>query len=251
MAHSFSISEHAHPILGALRSVPIHPQIGDDAPRAVPFVTISREVGAGARTLAQRLCEIFNQGEPGETTEQQPWTSWDRELVEKVAADFHLRTRLIESLEQEKHSWIEDLLGSLSFDSSNETEMAVFTKVATTIRALAQSGRVIIVGLGGVFLTRKMPGGVHVQLVAPLEARIQHMMKQLNLPHDQAARRVHELSKLRTAFHKRFWPGEALDPELFDVTLNTAVVSQETCAQIIARLVKDVIRQPVGAPAAR
>ena len=40
------------------------------------------------------------------------------------------------------------------------------------VRALAEVGRVIIVGRGGVFITRDLPGGIHVRLVAPREWRV-------------------------------------------------------------------------------
>jgi cytidylate kinase len=241
MAISIHLSEHARPILGAIRTVPIPAKFPEDAPPPpVPFVTISREVGAGAWTMARRLCEVLNQSDSG--AGEHPWTCWERELVEKVISDFHLSRQLVESLEEGPHSWLGDFLASLTFsnDPANATETTVFSKVALTVRALAQAGRVIIVGCGGVFLTHQMPGGVHVRLDAPLENRIQHMMRRLNVSREKAARELHERSKNRSAFCRLYWPEQPVRPDLFTITINTAAVSQETCVEVIASLVKDL-----------
>jgi cytidylate kinase len=237
MSRSIILSENIRPILASIKTVPIPAKLGEEPPKpALPFVTLSREVGAGAWTLAQRLAESLSQSDPGE----QLWTCWDRELVEKVASDHRLSTRLIESLEESSHSWLGDFFSSLRFadDPANADELTVFHGVAKTIRALAQAGRVIIVGRGGVFLTRRMRGGVHIRLVAPLATRIEHMRQHLNVSRDEAVRQVQELTRRREAFYKRYWPGEPIRPELFTAVLNTEAVSQEGMVAVIEALVR-------------
>src|SRR5690349_10670490 len=98
----FSLGQHA--ILGALQSVPIRPKTPgtEPAPPPLPFITVSRQPGAGAVSMAQLVIEDLNRGVPPEAH----WTCWDRELVEKVAADFKLSTSLVESLEEADRSWI-------------------------------------------------------------------------------------------------------------------------------------------------
>lgn len=238
MTRSVNISEHIRPILAAIRTVPIHPKFGDDSGPIVPFVTVSREVGAGSRSMATALVDALNHADPGE----QLWTCWDRELVEKVAADHHLSRQLVESLEVRDHSWLGDFFASLttSNDPAMADDMKVFGGVATTVRAMASTGRVVIVGRGGVLLTRKLPGGVHVRLVAPLADRIAHIAQTLNLPTAKAAEHVREMTRRRDAFIHRYWPGETLAPERFTVTLNTASVSTEALVRVIVELVRDV-----------
>jgi cytidylate kinase len=211
-----------------------------------PFVTLSREPGAGAWTLAHPLTEALNRECSGG---ERPWTCWDRELVEKVAADHHIAQQLVDSLE-DAHSWLSDFLSSLSTSDSPEVadEARVFGKVASTIRALASAGRVVIVGRGGVFLTRHMPGGVHVRLVAPLEKRVANMAAYLSVSREQAAARVREMTKARDAFYRRYWPQEPLRPELFTATLNTAALAPQTVIRVIVELVREAATAPVANP---
>lgn len=245
MPLSVTLSQNLGPILGALRSVPVPPKPGQLAPPAKvdPFVTISRQVGAGAWPLAQKLADALSEAFPDE----QRWTVWDRELVEKVAADHHLARRLVEAFEEQDRSWLADFFAAMgSADAGHYTdEMRVYRDVASTARALAQTGRVVLVGRGSVFITHQMPGGVHVRLVAPLQNRVAHMAETLKVSHDEAARHVRELTKRREQFYHRFWPKDPLTPELFHLTINTGVVSADAAVAMIREVVRDAIKAAV------
>ena len=203
----------------------------------VPFVTISRQAGAGGRTLARALVDRFNKTDPGVN----PWAAWDRELVEKVAAEQHIPESLVETLEHPR-PWMEQFLAALSPRENPDDldEFQVYRCVAVTIRGLARAGRAVIVGRGGVYATSDLPGGIHVRLVAPLEKRITHMARQSNLSPERAAVEVRRLDHDREAFHHRYWRGKALLPEVFTITLNTAAMSEEQMVDCVLPLI------PVG-----
>jgi len=201
-----------------------------------PFITISRQPGAGAWTLAQQLVDALDADDRGGRS----WTCWDRELVEKVAAEHHLSQRLIESLEDANHSWFTDFLGSLSFRDEPTVADAdkAYARVAGTIRALAQAGRSVIVGLGGVFLTRRMPGGIHLRLVAPLDYRVNFLARLYGISNDQAAVRARDMERNRHAFYKRHWPNETLAADTFTLTLNTAAIPLAGMIDVVRAVVR-------------
>jgi cytidylate kinase len=240
MPRSTLLSHGVGPILGAIRSVPVpaKPVSDDPAPPPQPFITISRQPGAGGWTLARHLVEALNQ-QPNH--EEQSWTCWDRELVEKVAADLHLESHLVDSIEDRNGSWFTDFLESMSFsdDLRQADESKVYARVARTIRALAQTGRVVIVGRGGVFITRRMPGGMHVRLVAPFEQRVAFMEREYHLTPDRAAARVKELDRNRQAFYRRYWANETLNAETFTITINTEQVELPAMVQMLVTLVRE------------
>ncbi|HVT87599.1 MAG TPA: cytidylate kinase-like family protein [Tepidisphaeraceae bacterium] len=236
-----SITSHIKPIMGSIRTIPISgkaktPQVPD----ALPFVTISREAGAGGLTLARQLVDSLNKLWPDPASQ---WTCWDRELIERVAADLKLSTRVIDSLEDQEYSWLGDFLESLSFSNDAHTarEAKVYHRVVETIRALAQSGRVVIVGRGGMFITHHLPGGIHARLVAPFEERVALFARQYDLPADRAAVRAAEIERNRRAFYRRYWPNESLSPENFTLTLNTAKMDSNQMVNILTTLIKDAV----------
>jgi len=210
-----------------------------DQPRL--FITISREAGAGGRTLMHRLVEKLNEIDPP-GPDQTPWTGFDRELVEKVARDHNLHTALVDMLEEQCHSWLYDVFAGLT---SQTTETQVFRRVAETIRGLAQGGRVVIVGRGGVFITRNMPGGIHIQLVAPYDYRVEQMAKQLGGDTQRAAEEVTRIDENRQMFYKRYWPDTPVTPSLFTVTYNSADLSEEQMVGATLALIQDLERSRV------
>lgn len=207
---------------------------GSDERRVAPFVTISRQAGAGGRSLARQLAERLNIVQPG----QLPWTTWDNELVEKVASEHYVPAARVAALEDERPSWLEEVLAGLALGGLGDwpDEFKVYHSVAVTIRALAEMGRVIIVGRGGAFITRDLPGGVHIRLVAPLEYRIDAMARQLSITPAAAAHVVHERDRNREAFYKCHWPNRPLAPESFTATFNTAAVPPEQLVESVLPL---------------
>ena len=223
-----------NPIVAAVRSH-VH-KIGEQdsqAKTSLPFVTISREAGAGGRTLMRNLVERLNAidpADPGLT----PWTGFDKDLVEKVSQDYKMHKTLVDLLGEQSHSWLYDVFAGLA---SQTTESQVYQRVAETIRGLAQGGRAVIVGRGGALITQNMPRGIHVQLVAPLEFRIEQMARALDCDQKHAAAEVKRIDQNRASFFKRYWPSVKLGPSLFTVTFNCAAISEKTMVDAVIPLI--------------
>ena len=223
-----------HPIIGALASSAV--QHSQQHAKPLPFITISRQAGAGGRTLKDKLVDRLKQIDPA----QPPWQGFDRELVEKVCAETKLYEPLVAALGEESRSLITDLIASIGSRGLEPMEITVYRKVAKTIRALAQAGRVIIVGRGGVFLTNGMESGVHIDLVAPLEYRIAQTQKARNLSEKEAAAWVKKIDQGRQAFYSRYWPGRQATPEVFTAVFNTARVSDDAIVDAVLPLIPGI-----------
>ncbi len=220
-----------NPILAAVRSH-VHTISGEPAAGEHPcaFITISREAGAGGRTLMRRLVDRLNEIDTGEL----PWTGFDKELVEKIAEDHNLHKSLVEMLGEQCHSWLYDVFAGLS---AQTTEATVYRRAAETIRALAQGGRAVIVGRGGVFITQNMPGGVHIQIVAPLEHRVEQMARLMETSKAVAASEVNRIDHNRESFYRRYWPNTPLSPGVFTATFNSAAISEDKMVESILPLI--------------
>jgi hypothetical protein len=196
---------------------------------AKPFLTISRQAGAGGRSFERRLAEKLNETDPGEL----PWTVWDNELVETAAAKRSLPSGAVVSDEQP--NWLEEALGSLAIKAGDGVES--FRHSCQTIRALARMGRVIIVGRGGAFVTADLPGGVHLRLVAPLGERIARTAQRTGASTALAAEMVREKDAARAEFYRRRWPTRALAGENFTATFNTAAISPQRLTDSVTALI--------------
>ena len=235
------------PVVASLNvnTIPVKPLKEPERPApAQPFVTISRQAGAGAKILAEDLVNRLNMIE---NELPQRWTSWDRELVEKVASELGTRKDLVEGLTESDHNWLQQFFDDLSasYDFHHASEFRIYRRVASTIRALAQSGRVVIVGRGGVHITRDLPGGLHLRLVAPLEHRIQTMMKRLDTTYERAKEYVTTTDRAREKFDRQHFSGSLFSPDTFSITFNTSAVSAEQMVDAVVAALG--VKQPVSA----
>lgn len=233
---------HVAAIVGAIRSS-TRTGSGSPVPSPVtpsPFVTISRQAGTGGRALGHALARHLSQRDHCD------WTCYDRELVEKVAVDHRIERTLVESLEDASHSWVKDFIVSTAvtgpghgFTTAGSEEFKVFRRVAMTIRAIAQTGHAIVVGRGGVFVTRNLPDahGVHLRLIAPFEHRVAEYARHYDATPDAAAAAVRRLDANRAAFFKRYWPAGRLDPLTFTATFNTAQIDEQALVHAAAALI--------------
>ena len=245
MRSSISVSQNIRPILASIQTVPVAGRpIGapEPSPPAAPFITVSRQPGAGAWKVAQEFVDAMNAADP----DGPRWTWWDRELVEKVSADHHLSERLIESLDEGDHSWITDLFAGFSA-SEHHDDVAIYHRVVKTIRALAQAGHVLLIGRGSVFATANMDGGIHLRLVAPRKDRVRNIARSMEKSQADAEAWIAQQEKNRAAFYKRFWPGKTLDPEAFTLTINTSSVNGAEMIALLAALVKERAAQRLTA----
>jgi cytidylate kinase len=213
-----------------------------------PFITISRQAGAGGHTLAHGLVERLNRLAHSSTSVEESslglptWQCFDRELVERIGRDHHLTTELVQSLEHSSHTWLEDFFRGLGHtDSRIPGELAIVRRAAQTIRALAQGGYVVLVGFGSVFITHGMPGGIHIRVVASLEARVEWEAKSRKVPEKQARREIEIMDAERDAFFRKYWPNKQLAPELFHIALNSGMMNEEQMVDCVLPLVKPLI----------
>jgi hypothetical protein len=238
-----NLESEIEPVLAAIRASQARtpdaaePQAPAPLSGAVPFVTISRQTGAGGWSLAQKLIERISHDFP-----HKPWTAFDKDKVERLSSDDKTHATLNDSIEEAAHTWLDQLFQGLPSTTRQPKGEAAFHRVATTIRALAQAGRVIIVGRGGVYLTRGMTGGVHVRLVAPQAFRVQEFARRFQVPESAAAQAVREIDQRRESFYRRHFPKEALGPESFTLTLNSAALSED--AMVAAILAAVPLRVP-------
>lgn len=200
-----------------------------------PFVTVSRQTGAGGHTLALAILEQLK-GEQ-EPALSQGWQIADQEICQRVAEDPAVKVSVESLLAAEYHSEIEDILKELLLGYSSQD--AVNRRMFHLIRNLATFGRVILVGRGAACLTRDLPMGIHVRLVAPLAGRIRRMRMLMRRDEREARELVLEQDKAREKLVKVYFGKNIEDSLLYDAVWNTDTVSMETLARLVVSMIKE------------
>jgi hypothetical protein len=202
----------------------------DSIPRTgLPFVTISRQAGAGGHLLAHVLqTDFLNEKDRGLF---RGWHVFDRELCEIVAQDPELKTSMEALLAENYRSEFQDFLDSLFLGRSEQ--YALYKKTFHIVRILALLGKVIIVGRGSAMVTRDIPGAINVRLVAPEASRVRWMMKKLKLDRPAALKTVRKQDADRRRMVKTFFQKDIDDPLLYDAVWNSETVNPHEMAHAI------------------
>jgi len=199
-----------------------------------PFVTISRQAGAGGHALAEVLTKKIE--EHGSDPLFSNWQTLDHELCQQVADDPKLTVSLGDLLEERYLSSIEDYF--LQAIAGESPQILVHRAVFKIIRSVAAVGKAVIVGRGGNFITRGYPRAIHIRLVAPLEDRIFSTAKRLSITEEEAKVRIGEIDRDRAKLIKNYFKADINDPMGYDAVWNTGSCSIEFIAAAIIEMIK-------------
>jgi len=200
-------------------------------PAHLPFITLSRQAGAGAETVAHLLAEKLNANLPKDA---QPWTVFDKNLITKVLEDADLPQEIAKHVQEDKDTTVKALVGELL--GLHPSMWTIFHHTSDTILKLARLGRCIIVGRGAEIITAKLPGGTHIRLVAPEATRLAHLKKHFGLDDKAAAKYLHEHDEGRRRYVKTNFDKNIEDPLLYHAILNTGLLTFPQTADLIASL---------------
>ena len=194
-------------------------------------ITISREVGAGGRTIAELVGQRLA---VAEKTPASTWAVFDANLAKQVLEDHKLPPNLERFMTEDARLPVEAIVEEvLRLHPSGWTLVQHTTK---TILRLAGLGHVIVVGRGANVITACLPNVFHVRLVAPLAMRIRHTAEYHQLNETEAAKFVREQDQARRRYVRRYFNAEIDDPTLYDVTLNIGRFGFGRAAEVIAQL---------------
>lgn len=203
--------------------------------RGYPFVTISRQAGAGGHTLARDiLWEMENHAQTNELF--QGWDLFDQTVCALVMQDPEIRASFDALVSEEYRSETQQVLYDLMTGRSQQ--YSTYKRIFEVVRILATLGKAIIIGRGGCCVTRNIPHGIHIRLIASDETRIRTVMKEQNLERKQAEQVMKKQDREREHLIKDFFNADINDPLLFDVTFNIDRQSTGELAALIVQMIK-------------
>jgi cytidylate kinase len=204
-------------------TTPLHGHRGDRGGRpAAPAgvaLAISREAGARGETIARRVGKRLG------------WQVYAHELLEFLCANDVARQSVLADVPADAADWVAAQLERVKRDRGIDPD-AEGRDMPRLILSIAARGQAILVGRGaGYYLPRET--SLHVRIVAPLADRVAHMADWLRLTREQAAEQVRVRDERRAEFLLKHFGRRSTDPYDFDLVLNSGLLGEETCADVI------------------
>jgi cytidylate kinase len=202
------------------------------APRSTPLryrtVTISRQSGSGGHVVAEKLAEFLQTNAPSESC---AWTTFDRNLVEKVLEDHHLPKRLAKFMPEDHVSDISDAMDELF--GLHPSSWTLVEQTAETILRLAELGNVILIGRAASVVTAKLDHVFHVRLVSSMDKRAEYLQDLEKISTKAAIQMLRREDRGRARYVSKHYGADINDPLLYHLVINTERVGYEQAAIII------------------
>lgn len=191
------------------------------------IITISREFGSGGHSIAEALAKKLGV------------TCYDRALVEQVAKESGFAPTYIEKQG-------EYVSGTFPFFRTGGTPGAMggmnaddylWNVQRQTILALAEQGPCVIVGRCSDYILRDRPDALHVFVCSDLPYRAKRIVERYGETDRTPEQRLHQKDKQRRAYYRYYTDREWGAPRNYALCLNSGVVGEARCVDLILSLV--------------
>jgi cytidylate kinase len=201
-----------------------------------PVITIAREFGCPANKIAARLTTRLNELKDSKA-KNFPWRWITKEILSESAKELNLDPAEIQYVfNYEKKTFFDDILSSQS-RKYYKSDRKIRSTVAKVIRNISSEGNAIIIGRGGVAITREIERSLHVMLEAPLSWRVARTAEKFCMTEKKAEKYILNIDKKRQEF-REYFHGKETDYTRFDVKYNAMTLSVEEIAESIINLLK-------------
>ena len=201
----------------------------------MPVITISRQFGAGGKTLGEMISKELG------------YTFVDDEIVYQVAKMGKISTDWVKSIEKcagcKLLGYIDSLV-SRSFverildDKRGYIDEEVYVELLHNIlNKVAEEGNAVILGRGGQYILRDHIDTIHVLLIADKHDRIKFLEERYALSLSKAVQTINREDKRRSNLYRKFGKEDYDQPGLYHLVLNTSHLDLDTAARLVCSLV--------------
>ena len=185
----------------------------------IPVITLSSQPGSGGTIVAQEIAKRLD------------FDYFNRDIVEGIAKSAEIRSSVIDTIEKERLSGIEDFIASLIKEQYLYPGIYL-QHLLKVIGTIGKHGRAVIVGRGANFIIPP-DERFSLRVVAPLEIRVQNIAGWHKVSIEKAKQRVIQRESKRRAFIRQSFNANISDPNNYDLIVNTARMSIESAVEAV------------------
>jgi len=183
-----------------------------------PWITVSRQWGAGGRELAEALA-----GKLG-------WQVFDREILHSIAEQTHRREAILERLDEHAIGTFNDYLAQMVVPDTL-SRAGYLAEVARVVWGVARQGNAIILGRGANWLLHPR-FGLRLRVIGSMETRVARLAELEAADPRSVESRLSRHDEEQAAFIRQTFGREIDDPAGYDLVINLQSLGPECAAKI-------------------
>lgn len=205
-----------------------------------PVITISRECGCQANYIATKLARILTgYNYLSESKSGVEWKVISKEILDLAARELEMDNKQVRNVFMNKpYPGMHDIVAtfsSIALDHSSDQK--VIETVRQIIHWLVGEGHVIILGMAANFIANDIPNHLNVRLTAPLDWRIERVMRQNGMLIEEAEVYVREIDRQRNYFVEHV-AGRKPGINDYDLTFNYSTMTDDHIVDAIISVLK-------------
>lgn len=207
-------------------------------------LTISRQFGAGALLLGDKICEKTG------------FHMVDENIINEVLRKEKMSANWLEALEKESASNALYLLSSIVSQglfyktpgfSPDEVDRKRYLEVLTHImQEMANKGGFVIIGRGAQFILKQHPKTIHILLVSEYENRVRLVAETFEISSAKAKDLIRAKEKERARLAANLFKEDIDDTTHYHLVLNTSKIPLAGAVDMVLELLKKKIKQEEG-----
>ena len=198
-------------------------------------ITISRQFGAGGKTLGKMIANELD------------YTFADSDIIQQIAKEANVSAHWVESFEKEAGTKLSRVISSmvsqrwvdriLKDERGYLDEQIYLDYLVLIIAKMADEGDVVMLGRGSQYILNDHPDAFHVLLVNELQHRIKFIVDRYNVSEKQAARIVTSEDKRRLSLYSKLGKKDYDNPGLYHLVINMNRFSLDQACKMICDMV--------------
>jgi len=198
-------------------------------------LTISRQFGAGGRTLGKMIASKLG------------YTFADKEIIQEIAREANVSPQWVESFEKEAGSKLSRVISSmvsqkwidriLKDERGYLDEQIYLDYLVLIIAKMADENDVVILGRGSQYILNDHPDAHHILLMDEFENRVKFMVKNYNLSKKKATQVVNNEDKRRISLYRKLGKKDFDNPSLYHMILNMNRIDLNQAKDLVCRMI--------------
>lgn len=187
--------------------------------RRLPVIAISRQAGSLGKAVAERLAEELGMD------------IYAEDLIGTIADTTHISESVVRMLDEKAVTFLDDMMAKM-IGKYGLTSDEYFDALAKTIAAIDWHGNGVILGRGSAYMVHGR-GDLRVRFIAPLDVRIENIMRELGLSKDEAKHHIIDTDAERSRFVHHYYRIDYDDIRHFDLVINNGSMGVSGSVEIV------------------